>query len=574
MSGITDWVETPLQADADGVWASPGATPLPYSDGGEVERSLEKVLRSARDLGSSSDELASRIKDWPSEYHLSPKRAQLLRGFDFDPAAKVLEIGSGCGAITRFLGETFDHVLAVEGSPVRARLTRLRTRDQPHVDVVQGALQDLRFATTFDVIFCIGVFEYASMFAATGGGDDDPHAAMLRDLAGLLAPGGILVLAIENKLGLKYFTTSSEDHTGVMFDGIEGYPRFERKARTFGRQELVDRLGRHFEQVQLYYPFPDYKVPSCVLTEEMLARFDAAELIGSFPSVDHGSRRRRPLFDEVLAWKEVAANGMVPAMANSFLAIASTSSGKSPGFDGLGRLYSNGRRPVFSTVTRFEDAAGGAMQVTKSRTAGGAEFVEGRLRHREWAGPWHAGSSLHFVIARRVRSRDLDLPAMLEPSQVWFDDLRRTMSGSDVPGDRLDSNWRNCYIVGDSCEYIDQEWEWTEPLPIRLVVARVLFDFVFGLLDAPALSPVIQRWRVDQFLTAAAACYGLTLDQAALREFAAFEAAFLTQVTGRQVTADDVAAVLRRRLKPRGTQVLGSLPRRAIRWVGRRVGRR
>ena len=38
----------------------------------------------------------SHIKDWPSEYHLSSKRAQLLSGFEFDRKARVLEVGAGC----------------------------------------------------------------------------------------------------------------------------------------------------------------------------------------------------------------------------------------------------------------------------------------------------------------------------------------------------------------------------------------------------------------------------------------------------------------------------------------------
>ena len=569
VTDLSAWVETPLHLDADGVWVPADAKPFAYTDGDRSERYLERVLRSARDLGSSSAELASRVKDWPSEYHLTPKRAQLLRGFDFDPGKRVLEVGCGCGAITRFLGETFDAVLAVEGSHARARLARLRTRDQPHVEIVQSPFQELRFATAFDTIFCTGVFEYASMFAS----GDDPHEAMLRDLASLLAPGGVLVLAIENKFGLKYFTSSSEDHTGVMFDGIEGYPRYERKARTFGRAELEDRLRRHFENVAFYYPWPDYKIPSCVLSEDMLAAVDPSELIGSFLSVDYGDRRRRPLFDEALAWKELAANRMVPEMAHSLLAVASKSSESALRFDGLGRLYSNRRRPEFSTQTRFHRAEDGGVRATKSRTAGGEEFVEGKLRHRAWSGAWHAGSSLQHTMARRARARDLDLASMLEPSRVWFDDLRRAANGgSNVPGDRLDSIWRNCFVVGDTCQYIDQEWEWTEPLPLRLVVARVLYDFAQTLVDAPSLSPLIRRWRVSQFVVAAAACYGVVLDGVAMHELASFEAAFLSQVEGGK--KEDVAAVLRRRFNPSGAQQLSGLPRRGLRRLERRVRRR
>jgi SAM-dependent methyltransferase len=571
MSDHTAWVETPLHLDADGVWVRSDVKPFDYSDGDESEKYLEKVLRSAHDLGSNSAELASHIKDWPSEYHLTPKRAQLLRGFDFDPGKSVLEVGCGCGAITRFLGETFNQVLAVDGSHARARLARLRTRDLSHVDIVQSPFQELRFTTKFDLVFCTGVFEYASMFAS----GDDPHEALLQDLADLLAPGGVLVLAIENKFGLKYFSSSSEDHTGVMFDGVEGYPRFERKARTFGRAELADRLGRQFENVEFYYPFPDYKIPSCVLTEDMLARVDPSELIGSFTSVDYGNRRRRPLFDEALAWKELAANRMVPTMAHSFLAVGSKSPDSGLRFEGLGRLYSNRRRAEFSTLTRFHDAEDGGLWVTKSRTAGGAEFVEGKLRHRAWSGAWHAGSSLQHTMARRARARDLDLSSMLAPSRVWFDELVRSANGGpNVPGDRLDCIWRNCFVVGDACDYIDREWEWLEPLPLWLVVARCLYDFTQTLIDAPSLSPLIKRWRVDQFVVAAAACYGVRLDDTAMRNLARFEAAFLSQVEGSgKVTEDDVAAVLRRRLNPRGAQRLSGLPRRGLAWLERRVRR-
>ena len=93
-----------------------------YSDGVGSEQYLKKVLLRSNDLSTRSGELESYIKDWSSEYHLTTKRAQLLSGFKFDRTLKVLEVGCGCGAITRYLGETFDSVVSVEGSIARARL--------------------------------------------------------------------------------------------------------------------------------------------------------------------------------------------------------------------------------------------------------------------------------------------------------------------------------------------------------------------------------------------------------------------------------------------------------------------
>ena len=69
-----------------------------YSDGA-VE---EELLKIARDLSPIEyqkviDERAS----WPILYHLSEQRANIVEWIPMDPNSKVLEVGSGCGAITR-----------------------------------------------------------------------------------------------------------------------------------------------------------------------------------------------------------------------------------------------------------------------------------------------------------------------------------------------------------------------------------------------------------------------------------------------------------------------------------------
>ena len=79
---------------------------FPYSDGAEVESRLFNIVRSAGDRSTFSRELASAITDWPSEYHLSSGRHCLLRPLGIGPQDRVLELGCGCGAITRFLGES------------------------------------------------------------------------------------------------------------------------------------------------------------------------------------------------------------------------------------------------------------------------------------------------------------------------------------------------------------------------------------------------------------------------------------------------------------------------------------
>jgi hypothetical protein len=89
---------------SSGVWERPGFDGIAYSDGEERETQLLAALRQCRDVSSASPELQAHITDWPSEYHLSPVRHNLLRPFSFRATDRILELGSGCGAITRSWG--------------------------------------------------------------------------------------------------------------------------------------------------------------------------------------------------------------------------------------------------------------------------------------------------------------------------------------------------------------------------------------------------------------------------------------------------------------------------------------
>ena len=208
---IRSVIRNELIEDKSSVWLLKDHAEFGYSEGAAAEKYLENVFNAASDLSSRSSELESHIRDWSSEYHLTTKRAQLLSGFRFDRSFKVLEVGCGCGAITRHLGESFDSVISVEGSLPRARLARLRTRDLTSVSVICAPFQKIRFSGKFDVIFVIGVYEYSAAFVE----GDDPYNAVLEYFAEILAPNGIVVMAIENQFGLKYFNAFREDHLGA-----------------------------------------------------------------------------------------------------------------------------------------------------------------------------------------------------------------------------------------------------------------------------------------------------------------------------------------------------------------------
>lgn len=322
-----------------------------YTDGTEVESRLLTLVQAARDRSVLSMTLRMGITDWPSLYHLSPIRANLLRPLRaLFSGRRVLEIGAGCGALTRFMGESGASVLALEGSPQRAAITAARCADLPNVTVAAETLQGFPIHSSFDLVIMVGVLEYARIFfPATA--EEDPVNAMLTRAQRFLEPDGALLLAIENQLGLKYFAGYAEDHLGLPMHGIEDLYTPD-SVVTFGRAELSHRLDQTgLKARQWLYPFPDYKLPRCLLTERAVQRIDDIDLspLVSTSVAADPQRPSRVLFSLEQAWKTVYRNGLAGELANSFLVVA-TAGGPTKHVDDttLAYHYSVDRRPQFA----------------------------------------------------------------------------------------------------------------------------------------------------------------------------------------------------------------------------------
>jgi len=297
-----------------------------YSDGESSEKSLYKILSTSSDLSSSSSELEQQIVDWPSEYHLSPSRSNLLRPLNLKGVTRILELGCGCGSISRFLGEQQGvEVDAVEGSSTRAGLAALRCRDLENVSITAANFNDIEFPENYyDLVLFVGVTEYAGRFSGKGSDEE-----ALADLLGLgkraAKDSGAVIVAIENRLGLKYMLGANEDHYAQRFIGLDNYPQSS-GIRTYSRQEWLSHTDA-FKCTRFLYPFPDYKIPNLVINETALES-KGAELVDALKtckSRDYTSRFSLG-DDENQIWNGLLQSGSFADHANSFLLVLSDDS--------------------------------------------------------------------------------------------------------------------------------------------------------------------------------------------------------------------------------------------------------
>ena len=278
-----------------------------YSDG-DIEDELLEIVKSGKDI----DKVLADDDRWPILYHLSPIRQNIINWYPFKEDASCLEIGGGCGAITGALCKSLDEVKVVELSKRRASIIFERHKAFDNLEIIVGNLNDIEFDQKFDYITLNGVLEYAGSFTNT----DEPYKDFLKQIKKYLKTDGKLIIAIENRYGLKYFAGAKEDHTGKEFDGITGYVG-NKNVRTFGKKELEILLTESgYRQQEFYYPHPDYKMPMEIYSQHKLPSSTAS--LSPAPNFDN---ERYELFNETLAFQGIIENGQYEFFANSFLVI-------------------------------------------------------------------------------------------------------------------------------------------------------------------------------------------------------------------------------------------------------------
>ncbi|WP_081422243.1 glycosyltransferase [Xanthomonas cannabis] len=521
-----------------------------YSDGDAVEDNLYQLVAGCTDRSVQSLELSNCITDWPTKYYFSPRRANLLRPVAELLSGDVLEVGAGCGAITRYLGETARNVVALEPAPRRARVAKKRCEDLANVQLVVENLEAFRTEARFDAVTLIGVLEYAERFS------DRPDAAAhwLACARNLLKPGGVLLVAIENQLGLKYFAGAPEDHLGRPMLGLEEVYAGS-GARTYGRRELEEMMRlAGFADVAVALPFPDYKLPTSIWFSKdgkAAPGFDDGAALAAASVTRDPQIGRPPLFAVDRVWNVVARNGLLPEMANSFLFVAHMQTTDalfgSKNCDVAGYHLSTERDRPFAKVTRFElrdrkpwvsrsflipglarEADGFECTPKDERYVAGCALTDSlyeMLLHDGWqigdVGPWLR--RWLEAVARHVG---------LEPEALVNSEYNAEML---LPGDVIDLVPHNLMEAADgSLRFIDLEWRSAEPVALGYLVFRGLLEVVSSCVSVARPYDERHLYLMHFITDAMRECGGMLMPSVAdIERYIALERRFQCAASGR-----------------------------------------
>ncbi len=459
-----------------------------YCDGA-VEDELLDIARNYSTI--EFPRLIEERASWPVMYHLSAQRENIVEFLPITKADKVLEVGSGCGAITGVLARKAGNVTCVDLSKKRSSINAYRHEECDNVTIHVGNFKDIEpdLPADYDYICLIGVFEYGQSYI----GGEQPYVDFLNILKKHLKKNGRIVIAIENKYGLKYFAGCMEDHLGNYFSGIEDYAAGG-GVRTFSKQGLENIFKDcGVGEYHFYYPYPDYKFMTTVYSDKKLP--GVGELSNNLRNFD---RDRMLLFDEKNAFDGLTREGYFPVFSNSFLVV-------------LGEdipveyaRYSNDRAPEYQIKTVICQNAEGVKEVRKyplteearehveklevayesllKRYEGSALLVNRcRMRKGDTATEGSSYAAFEFVQGRPLSElMDECLKRQDEEGfmKLFEEYLEKVSFGEEDPVADFDLVFSNIMVEGETWTLLDYEWTFGKQMDTKVLAFRAVYCYL------------------------------------------------------------------------------------------------
>lgn len=286
-------------------------------------------------------------------YAFSPLRENLFEWVEFESDARILQIGSDYGSFTGILAERAGEVVVLDPRDENLEVNRIRHGERANVIYVRGDLRDqlqwkkeelAKIKAESDGNAAIGVggrnAELFKVYKPKAGGGSGAGAAdnraetgadfikatmfrpfdyivfggflreckkeeaadLLREAADYLKPGGVMLAAVENETGVRYWMGAPKQENSYL----------ESEFRSLF-DELTKTWGGNFT---MYYPVPDYRYPVAVYSDHYLPETgDVTNISKRYdgPGFWFGSE------EEAMA--RACQNGMFTKFNNSFLGV-------------------------------------------------------------------------------------------------------------------------------------------------------------------------------------------------------------------------------------------------------------
>lgn len=261
------------------------------------------------------DEVGKKKNSWIEIKEMLKYRRNIIDWISIDKDADVLEIMSGCGALTQGLASKANTVTCVELSKTKSIINAYRNQKNENVEIYVSSYDVFsdNVQKQYDyIIWLDGFVDYKTIAP-----NYDSSKQLLKDLKQLLKDNGTIICAVNNPFGLRYIAGAPDDITGQYFEGITGFPNAKRETG-YTRDSFIQLFEESaYMNIECYYPYPDYMFPLAIYSDDRMPQ--KGELLINTCNFQND---RLLLFDEQRAFDNIIQNKMFSQFSNSYLIMA------------------------------------------------------------------------------------------------------------------------------------------------------------------------------------------------------------------------------------------------------------
>lgn len=399
----------------------------------------------------------------------------------------------------------------------------------------------------------LGVFHYVLVSAGVFEQSREP-AMLLRQLYGSLSEDGVLLLAAENRLGIRYFCGDRDPYIGHSFDGIENYRKLTTKemesfdGRLYSKNELHNLLkAAGFAKQRFYSVFPDLQMPQVIYAEDYLPQ----EKLDIRITPEYNNPNSVFLEEQTL-YDSLAENGLFHAMANSYLVECPKDGIFAPVYH-VTTSMDRGLNDVMATVIKrdnivekkalYPEGVERLQNLVANSTdlsQHGVHVLQGRIHNNVYQMPYCYGEN-GTTYFRRLLETDVDsfMRELKRFAQIVFCSSE-VMPYEEVNWDEFDPDWRkrkkddpnierwkraafsedsenlgpilrkgyldlvclNCFFQDGDFVFIDQEF-WFPQIPAYAILYRTISLIYGGSAQYQGILPemeVYKYFHMDEYL--------------------------------------------------------------------------
>lgn len=250
-------------------------------------KTAEKLLKLLDEYKGNTRKLLSEHKELAYLYALSDARENLLEWFPFKKSGSLLQIGADGGALTGLYSRKVAQVVVLDEDITELHLVEKHWSKAGNLRYMNVGLEDFvaKSSKKFDYVMMIGSLK-------------EPIERQIALAKQTLMAGGTLIVAADNPVGLKHWAGAPIEETAV------------------GKPRLLELLEEPGAPAEVYYPLPDYKMPSEIYSDHYLP--GKGDLTGTVIAYDYPEFLKA---DIGASYDTICEEGQFENFANSYLMV-------------------------------------------------------------------------------------------------------------------------------------------------------------------------------------------------------------------------------------------------------------